>query len=65
MRLRRPSLELSYQRGFAWSPDGQWLAVALEDEIVIYSTNSSQEVYRLPLAAAALGWTAAPGAERD
>lgn len=65
MRLRRPSLELSYQRGFAWSPDGQWLAVALDDEIVIYSTNSSEAVYRLPLAAAALGWTAGSGAEGD
>ena len=65
MRLRRPSLELSYQRAFAWSPDGQWLAVAIDDEIVIYSTNSSEAVYRLPLAVAALGWTAARGGERD
>jgi hypothetical protein len=65
LRLRRPSLELDYQRAFAWSPDGQWLAVALEDEIVVYSTNSSEPVYRLPLAVSALGWTVGRGGERD
>lgn len=56
LRLRRSSLELSDQRGFAWSPDSQWLAVATKDEVVIYGVNSSEVVYRLPLAVAALGW---------
>jgi hypothetical protein len=60
LRLRRTSLELDYQRAFAWSPDGKWLAVALDREIAVYSENSAEPVYRLPLEVAALGWTAAP-----
>jgi hypothetical protein len=60
LRLRRTSLELDYQRAFAWSPDGQWLAVALDREIAVYSENSSEPVYRLPLEVAGLGWTAGP-----
>ena len=56
LRLRRSTLELPDQRGLAWSPDSQWLAVATKDEVVIYGVNSSEVVYRLPLAVAALGW---------
>jgi hypothetical protein len=63
LRLRRTSLQLDYQRAFAWSPDGQWLAVALDHEIAVYSQSSAEPVYRLPLEVSALGWTA--GAEDE
>jgi hypothetical protein len=56
LRLRRSALEVGYQRAFAWSPDGSWLAVALADEIAVYGANSSEPVYRLPVRASAIAW---------
>jgi hypothetical protein len=56
LRLRRPSLDIENQRGFAWSPDSAWLAVALEHEIAIYSANGTEPAYRLPVEASALAW---------
>jgi hypothetical protein len=56
LRLREPTLQIDDQRGFAWSPDGAWLAVALDDGIAVYSPNADKPVYRIPVRAAALDW---------
>lgn len=56
LRLRRPTLEVTAPGGFAWSPEGAWLAVAEEGEVVIYSRDSDQPVYRLPISARGLSW---------
>ena len=56
LRLRRPSLEVERQHAFAWSPDSAWLAVALDDEVALYSANGTEPVYRLPLRASAVAW---------
>jgi WD40 repeat protein len=56
LRLRTVSLQVEEQSGFAWSPDGAWLAVAAGDGIAVYSRTAGEAVYRLPLAAASLGW---------
>jgi hypothetical protein len=44
------------QRGFAWSPDGSWLAVAGESEVEIYDAISAERVYSLPVDAADVDW---------
>ena len=62
LRLRRPTFELASQRGFSWSPDGAWLAVAVGDEIAIYSRESSEIVYRLAVPAWSVNWVKEPGA---
>jgi hypothetical protein len=62
LRLRRPTVELPSQRGFSWSPDGAWLAVATGDEIVIYSRESTEIVYRLAVPAWSVNWVQEPGA---
>ena len=43
-------------RGFAWSPDGVWLALATPLAIPIYGPGRSGPAYVLPLGAAALAW---------
>jgi hypothetical protein len=60
LRLRRPWLQLDSVRAYAWSPDGAWLAVAEGDGIAFYSTNTPEPVYRVPVRAAALGWSPPP-----
>jgi WD40 repeat protein len=62
LRLRRPTFELPSQRGFSWSPDGAWLAVAVGEEIAIYSRESSEIVYRLAVPAWSVNWVREPGA---
>jgi hypothetical protein len=43
-------------RGFAWSPDGRWLAVVARSEILVENADTGDVVYRLPLAARAIAW---------
>jgi hypothetical protein len=57
LRLRRPQLEVEQLRGFTWSADGSWLAVAVGSEVVIYGTNDAEPVYRLPIPASGLAWS--------
>jgi hypothetical protein len=47
---------LSDQRGFAWSPDGAWLAVAAGDKIVVYGAVRSDPVYVIPIGASSIAW---------
>jgi hypothetical protein len=61
LRVRQPTLDIESQRAFAWSPDGAWLAAALDDEIAFYSTNGTDPVYRLPLDASSLAWVSGAG----
>lgn len=62
LRLRRPTLRFDRQTGYAWSPDGAWLAVAQNDEILFYARESDEVVYRLPLQVTGLNWVEArPG----
>ncbi len=53
---RRISLELVPSSGFAWSPDGAWLARSTRGEIVIAGAERSEAAYVLPLAASDLAW---------
>ena len=43
-------------RGFTWSPDGVWLALAAPLAIPIYGPGRASPAYVLPLGAAALAW---------
>jgi hypothetical protein len=58
LRLRKVSLSVDAQSGFAWSPDGAWLAVADGTDVAFYSQNGGDAVYRLPLAVNGLSWVA-------
>jgi hypothetical protein len=49
------------QRGLAWSPDGAWLALAVDDEIRVFGAVRDEPSYVLPVAAASIGWI--PGEE--
>jgi hypothetical protein len=57
LRSGRVVRDLSPARGFAWSPDGLWLAVATRDVILIAGAIREDTVFALPLAATALAWT--------
>lgn len=56
--LRRVVLQSTPQRAFAWSPDGGWLALAVEDEIRVYGAVRDSPTYVIPVEASALGWAA-------
>ncbi len=58
LRSGRAETELLEQpyAGFAWSPDGAWLAVASGREIRIYGADRSTPAYVLPVAAGGLAW---------
>jgi hypothetical protein len=56
LRSGRVSRDMSPTRGFAWSPDGRWLAVATREEILITGTVREEATFVLPLAAGALAW---------
>ncbi len=56
LRLGSSPLEVQDQRGFAWSPDGAWLAVAGDDEIAVSSSRTGEVVFRLPVQARTLAW---------
>ncbi len=51
---RRP--RAFFGRDAAWSPDGQWLAVAEPRSIAFHRVASSQQAIRWPAAAAELAW---------
>jgi hypothetical protein len=57
LRSGRVVREMSPTRGFAWSPDGRWLAIATRTEILIVGTVREEATYVLPLAAGALAWS--------
>jgi len=61
LRLREGSVSTVSQTGFAWSPDGSWLAVATGGTIEIYGQVRDTPVFTLPVAAAGLGWTSPGG----
>lgn len=44
------------QHGFAWSPDGAWLAVSDGEEIRILGPGRGEPVYVLPIGAESLAW---------
>jgi WD40-like Beta Propeller Repeat len=44
------------QHGFAWSPDGTWLALSTGAEIRILGPDREEPAYVLPVGAAALAW---------
>jgi hypothetical protein len=48
-------------RWLAWSPSGDFLAAATERSIRIYTWPDAVEVERIPVAAAVVAWTRAPG----
>lgn len=56
LRLSDVTMAQVEQRGFAWSPDGDWLAVAIGDRIEVYGDTRDEPVYTLPVAAGALAW---------
>jgi hypothetical protein len=47
---------LPSQHGIDWSPDGTWLAVSAAEDVLVLGAERSVEVFRLPVAAAALSW---------
>lgn len=49
-------IEPTTQHGFAWSPDGDWLAVSTGVEIRILGPEREEPAYVLPVGAAALAW---------
>jgi hypothetical protein len=49
-------LEPTSQHGFAWSPDGTWLAVSTGDEIRVLGPRRREPAYVLPVGAASLAW---------
>ncbi|HZB85020.1 MAG TPA: hypothetical protein VE289_00515 [Gaiellaceae bacterium] len=44
------------QHGFAWSPDGTWLAVSTGEEIRVLGPERGDPAYVLPVGAAAIAW---------
>jgi hypothetical protein len=56
LELQRVILPSIDQRALAWSPDGSWLAVAVEDEVRIFGALRDVAAYTLPLSAVSLGW---------
>jgi len=49
-------IEPTTQHGFAWSPDGDWLALSTGVEIRILGPERKEPAYVLPVGAAALAW---------
>lgn len=52
----RPALGPTIQRGFAWSPDGAYFALATGIDVRISGALRSDPAYVLPVRAANLGW---------
>ena len=44
------------QHGFAWSPDGTWLAVSTGEEVRVLGPERGDPAYVLPVGAAAIAW---------
>ena len=50
------AVEPTSQHGFAWSPDGTWLAVSTGAEIRVLGPERGDPAYVLPVGAAAIAW---------
>lgn len=50
------TLEPTSQHGFAWSPDGTWLALSTGAEVRVLGPGRGEPEYVLPVGAAALAW---------
>ena len=61
LRLSDVTMNRVDQRGFAWSPDGVWLAIATEGEVDVYGDTRDEPIYTLPLSTASLGWAGPAG----
>lgn len=62
LQLERVLIGRIAQRGLAWSPDGAWLALAVDDEIRVYGAVKDEPSYVLPIGAASIAWS--PGEEQ-
>jgi hypothetical protein len=56
LETRTLSVEPTSQHGFAWSPDGAWLALSTGEEIRVFGPKRGEAAYVLPVGAAALAW---------
>jgi WD40-like Beta Propeller Repeat len=56
LETRTLAVEPTSQHGFAWSPDGAWLALSTGEEIRILGRERGEPAYVLPVGAAALAW---------
>ncbi len=61
LELGRVLVRSIAQSALAWSPDGAWLALAVDDEIRVYGAVRDEPSYVLPLSAVSLAWI--PGEE--
>lgn len=52
----RPSVGPTSQHGFAWSPDGRWLAVSTGEEVRVFGPARGEPAYVLGVGAAAIAW---------
>jgi hypothetical protein len=59
LELERVLIGRIAQRGLAWSPDGAWLALAVDDEIQVYGAVKDEPSYILPVGAASITWAPA------
>lgn len=65
LNLQRILVRSVSQRGFAWSPDGAWLALAVDGEIRIYGALRDEPTYVLPISTPTVGWGAEEEAPAD
>jgi len=56
LRTRSLALEPTSQHGFAWSPDGRWLALSTGEEVRMLGPGRGDPAYVLPVGAAAIAW---------
>jgi hypothetical protein len=50
------AVEPTSQHGFAWSPDGTWLALSTGEEVRVFGPGRQDPAYVLPVGAAAIAW---------
>ena len=56
LETRSLAVEPTSQHGFAWSPDGTWLALSTGEEVRVFGPERDDLVYVLPVGAAAIAW---------
>jgi WD40 repeat protein len=56
LETRTLAVEPTSQHGFAWSPDGTWLALSTGEEVRVFGPERQDPVYVLPVGAAAIAW---------
>jgi hypothetical protein len=56
LQTRSLAVEPTSQHGFAWSPDGRWLALSTGEEVRVLGPERGDPVYVLPVGAAAIAW---------